>query len=303
MLFVIPVESIVQKLGGVILYDPEKNKIVKQYVHNKKWGGQRVGWRGGKLYQDMLIATDWTDLHYFDVKNWKYVKKFEKDSFNDLHYVEVFNDQLYVVNTGLDSVEIFTNPFEPQHVETIYMFERFPKFFKKRKLDKKGKYNDKFKIKPHVAHPNCIASNGKYMFVTCFQKWDRSETGEIVELNHGGKLTRRSYSCHDGNFYKDSFILSNTRKANLIFFDNINEAKLPYKTPSRTISLGQKGWWRGMVCTNGYIFVFASLYAKKKIPARMAVVRLQTGEVKRFVLPCLNDVYWDTVYQPNLYEV
>ena len=240
MLFVIPVESIVQNLGGVILYDPDKNEIVKQYVHDKKWRGQRVGWRGGKYFDHFLIATDWTDLHYFDVMNWKYIKSFKKREFNDLHYVEVFDSKLYVVNTGLDAIEIFENPLEPYHVQTIYMFDMFPKLFKKRDIDPNAQYNDMYKVKPHTAHPNCIASNGKYMFVTCFQKRERSETGEIVDIKSRAKLTRGPISCHDGDFYKGSFFASNTRKSNLIIFDNINDKKLPVKRPDQTIHLGAK---------------------------------------------------------------
>ena len=87
MLLLIPVESIVQNKGGVILYNPETNTIEKQYIHDKIW--TRTGWRGGKIYGDYLIATDWTDLHYFNYKKWKYEKSFVHNTFNDLHYVEI----------------------------------------------------------------------------------------------------------------------------------------------------------------------------------------------------------------------
>ena len=123
MLFILPVESIVQNKGGVIMYDPESNKIIKQYVHNKKWKF-RIGWRGGTLYGDTFIATDWTDLHYFDVKDWKYIKTFKKKSFNDLHCLRVWKDKLYVVNTGLDAIEIFNDPLNPKFEERIFVFVR-----------------------------------------------------------------------------------------------------------------------------------------------------------------------------------
>jgi hypothetical protein len=87
-----PVESIVQNKGGVIMYNPDSNKIMKQYVHDKKW--KRVGWRGGKIYGNHLIATDWNELHYFNIKKWKYDRSFQKNTFNDLHYVEIHKDKL-----------------------------------------------------------------------------------------------------------------------------------------------------------------------------------------------------------------
>ena len=88
MKLIIPVESIIQNKGGVILYDVDNNQILKQYVHKKKW--KRCGWRGGKLYGNFLIATDWSDLHYFNVRTWQHEKTFKKNTFNDLHYVDIF---------------------------------------------------------------------------------------------------------------------------------------------------------------------------------------------------------------------
>jgi hypothetical protein len=301
--FLIPVESIVQKKGGVIIYDPIENKILRQYIHDKEWGGRRIGWRGGKIYGDYLIATDWTDLHIFNWKEWKYVKTIKQTYFNDLHYVDVYDDKLYVVNTGLDSIEIFRNPLDPELHRTVYLFKRFKKMFKHREIDRSFSYNEQFKIKPHVAHPNCICHTGKHLFVTCFQKKPSSETGEIVCLKTGQKLTRRSYSCHDGDFYNGNFYLSNTRKAQLLIFKNVNDRKLPIENPDYTISFGKKGWWRGMVLHEGLVYVFASFYSNKKRTALMAVVNLKKKKtVKRVTMDVKDDIYWDTIYQPNLLE-
>ena len=123
MQFILPVESIVQNKGGVVLYDPESNKIIKQYVHNKQQQGIRVGWRGGKLYDQYLIVTDFTDLHYFNVKKWKYEKSFKKDTFSNLHYIGIYDDRLYVVNTGLQAIEIFKNPLDPKFEKLISLVD------------------------------------------------------------------------------------------------------------------------------------------------------------------------------------
>ena len=54
MKLIIPTESIFQKKGGLILYDPYKNEILDQYVHTKQ-SGNRVGWRGGVLFNNFFI--------------------------------------------------------------------------------------------------------------------------------------------------------------------------------------------------------------------------------------------------------
>jgi hypothetical protein len=301
MRLIIPVESVVQNLGGVILYDPINNKILKQYVHNKKW--KRVGWRGGKLHNDYLIATDWQDLHYFNIKTWKYKRKFQKKTFNDLHYVEVNNNKLYVVNTGLDAIEIFNTPMNPQFEDLIFLFKKNPKLFKQRDLDKNGIYSTKLKIKPHSAHPNCIAFDNGRILVNCFGKEQRHNTGEIIELNTGKKVMTKTFDCHDGIFYKNDFYLTRTRHSTILKIENLRNRSYPVKRPDRTYRIGGKGWWRGMVIHDDKAYVFASDgYRKKKTTTRMAIVDLKTGEKTSKKLPVINGVHWDTIYQPNIYE-
>lgn len=296
MKLIIPVESIIQNKGGVILYDVTTNRILKQYVHEKKW--KRCGWRGGKLYGNFLIATDWSDLHYFNIKTWEYKKTFKKNTFNDLHYVEIFDGQLYIVNTGLDAIEIFDSPMNPQFKEIIFLFDKNPKLFEKRKINLNHTYNLEMKVKPHIAHPNCITSNGKNIFVTCFGKNKKINSGEIIRLNSGEKCTKKNFDCHDGQFYNKKFYTTWTRHSQILEFDS-----LKYSMPSRRINIGSKGWWRGMVINDNIIYIFASDgYKRAKKTTRLAIINLKNQKKKIQKLPIVDGVYWDTIYQPNIYE-
>ena len=302
MQFILPVESIIQNKGGVILYDVGSNTILKQYVHDKQW--TRVGWRGGKLHGDYLIATDWTDLHYFNVKKWQYEKTFKKNTFNDLHYVEVHDGKLYIVNTGLDAIEIFNNPMDPKFEKMIFLFDQNPDIFKKRELNLDLKYNEMMKVKPHSCHPNCIAFDKKRILVTCFGKSQRFNSGEVVELNSGKCLFRgRRFDCHDGIFHGDDFYLTHTRHDTILYYRDLYNTKLPMQ-PTKRIKIGAgKGWWRGMVIVDDVIYVFASDgYRKKKTTIRMATVNRKTGERSKVKLPVVDGIHWDTIYQPNLYK-
>jgi hypothetical protein len=301
MQFVIPVESFVQNLGGVILYDPIENKILKQYVHDKKW--KRVGWRGGKVHGDYLIATDWQDLHYFNIKNWKYEKTFKKNTFNDLHYLEIYNGKLYVVNTGLDAIEIFNRPMRPQFEELIFLFDKNKKLFKNRQLKKNGVYNDKLKIKPHSAHPNCIAFDKKNILVNCFGKEQRNHTGEVIELKTGRRVIKKNFDCHDGIYYKNDYYLTRTRAATILKFKNLANKQFPVAKVDQVFRVGKKGWWRGMIIHDDIAYVFASDgYRRRKTTAKMATVNLKTGEKRTQKIPSLDNVHWETIYQPSIYE-
>lgn len=298
MKFIIPVESVTQRKGGVILYDVEKNEIIKQYVHDRVWK-YRVGWRGGIVYGDYLIATDWTDLHYFNHKTWTYERSFKKRSFNDLHYLKIHDDQLYVVNTGIDTIEIFNDPLHPKFVTAIKIFERNKKIFRQRVIDPKELYNTKFKVKPHAAHPNAICFGKKRCYVTCFEKDGRRNSGEIVSLN-GKRVVRSGFSCHDADIYKGDFYTTQTRQSRVLIFNNIEERNIPLNKPDKIFVIRRKGWWRGSIIHKGKLYVFASY--RRKNSALMCTMDLKNGKTKFNKLPIKEKVIWDTVYQPNLYE-
>ncbi len=302
MKLIIPVESIAQRKGGVILYDPNQNKILKQYVHEKKWKHARVGWRGGKVYGDYLIATDWTDLHYFNIRKWEYEKTFKKNTFNDLHYVEVYEDKLYIVNTGLDAIEIFKDPMNPRLKNMVFLFDR-NKIFKKRKINLNEAHNQKLKFKPHSAHPNCLAIEDDKIVVNCFGKEQRFNTGEVIRLGDGTRMVGKNFDCHDGIFYKGDYFLTRTRYSTILRFKNFMKRKYPVKGPDEVIKIGGKGWWRGMVIHKDIIYVFASDgYKRQKRTARIKIISLNGKQKSGHKLPVIDEIHWDTIYQPNVWE-
>lgn len=300
MKFVIPIESIIQNKGGVILYDPIKNKILKQYVHYKKW--KRSGWRGGILYGDHLIATDWQDLHYFHIPSWKYhSSSYTFSTFNDLHYLAIKDGLLYIVNTGIDAIEIFSNPINPEFQERIFIFDRIKKY-KKKNIDLSHMWNEEYKTHPHHCHPNCITLKDDYMFVTCFENETRDKrTGNIVELSLG-QVVVENRNCHDGNFYKNDFYFSGTRENKIYIIRNLLDRKWPIDV-DESIKIGKPGWWRGMIIHKDILYVFASYAYGEDQPCKMAVIDIKNKKVlgvKR--LPVHDGIKWDTVYQPLLLE-
>ena len=296
MRFIIPVESILQNKGGVILYDVEKNEIIKQYVHNKTW--KRTGWRGGVLFNDYLISTDWNDIHYFNIKDWKYERTFKFNLFNDLHYLAVKNNKLYVANTGLDSIEIFENPLKPKHIKTKFVFKCNP-CFKNRDIDTNIKWNEQYKTK-HSCHPNCISLKGGKIFITCFEDHTRKYyTGKIIELN-SGKVVLGNYNCHDGNFNKGNFYLTQTRQNKLLIINDILNRTWPISKPDKKINIGGNGWWRGMILKDNNVYIFSSYGYKNKRPASLSIINLDTQKSILQTIPKSDGIIWDTIYQPCL---
>lgn len=299
MRFVIPVDSMNQNKGGVILYDFNENRILKQYVHNKEW--DRVGWRGGILYNNRyLIATDWNEIHYFDIKEWKYLRSFTKNTFNDLHYLYIYDNRLYVVNTGIDAIEVFKDPLNPVFEELIFVFEQHNKFTN-RDIDLNYNYNQLLKVKPHTCHPNCVFVNRNLFFVTCFEDETREEgTGCVIDINTG-KIIVNNINCHDGIISNGNLYLSRTRSSEIIIIRNINSKKWPVnRNDINSIKIKQNGWWRGMSIYHGNIYLFASYGYGKTGTCKAIKVNLRSKKIRYKTLPVVDGYKWNAIYQPNL---
>ena len=97
--------------------------------------------------------------------------------------------------------------------------------------------------------------------------------------------------------------MTRTRYATLLKFKNLKNRTWPVGRPDQIFRIGKKGWWRGMVIHDDIAYVFASDgYRRKKTTAKMAIINLKTGEHNTKNLPFLDNVRWETIYQPNLYE-
>ena len=304
----VPVESTTHNKGGFVLYDANKNKIEEEYIHGGSEGFQkRLGWRGGILYEGKyLITTDWTHLHYFDIDQWKYIKSITYNTFNDLHYLQIIkNDEdhfLYIANTGIDAIEKVKNPLNPQNKETKFIFELNNRF-EKRNINLDNNWNKKYKVSPHVAHPNCISPFGKHIFITCFEDSSRrNNTGCIVDM-YTGKILLDKQNCHDGNIYNNNFYTVESRENKLLCINNFINKKWPVRIDEE-MKIANKGWWRGMVISKNKLYLFSSKnYKSGHGPAKIATCSLnnksKTWKVKKFPK---SSYEWENVYEPVLFE-
>lgn len=299
MKLIIPVESMSQNKGGVILFDCNRNSILNEYVHDREW--DRVGWRGGIIYKNYLIATDWNYLHFFDIKNWKHISSYTKNTFNDLHYLNLNRDKkLFVVNTGIDAIErLKINDDLSLTPEKIWFVFNRNKKFTKRDIDLSYNYNEHLKVKPHVTHPNCITFLNGHTFVTCFENETRKErTGCIVDLKTG-KIVLNNRNCHDGVIYRNNLYVSETRSNKVLVIKNVLGRKWPVE-PDEEIRLNSNGWWRGMTIFRSTLYLFASYGYGKSGSCKMAKIDLRTKETKVVRIPKYSNMEWNAIYQPNV---
>ena len=205
-------------------------------------GSDNMQFKAGSVYGDHFIVVTDTEVLFLNVNHFRVDKRITISSFNDLHYATVHNDSLYVVNTGLDIIQIIdSNGNIIEEVNTSYdpTWKRFDRTVDYRKVES---------TKPHNTHPNYVffLPDGS-RWITRFNQKDAicvDDPAKSIDLNvsegrpHDGKVIGDSiyFTITDGYIVVASAI---TLKKE----DIISLADLDNRKSIRNMGMG---WCRGI---------------------------------------------------------
>jgi len=86
--------------SDIIRYTPPNNLLVP------KKGFTGATWMGEPAKSHLLVCG-FSSLYRFSPPKWQLTGILHQPCMNDLHHVSVYNQKIYVVNTGLESIDIF----------------------------------------------------------------------------------------------------------------------------------------------------------------------------------------------------
>ncbi len=205
-------------------------------------GSRDMQFKAGSICDDRFIVVTDTEVLFINLNGFSVDKRISLPSFNDLHYATVHNNCLYVVNTGLDIIQLLDHDGNIiEEVNTSYdpTWKRFDRTVDYRKVES---------TKPHTIHPNYVffLPDGS-RWITRFFKKDAiciDDNARSIDLNvsegspHDGKVI--------GDFIyftiTDSYIVvvnANTLKREMI----INLLDLDSRRSIKKLDLG---WCRGI---------------------------------------------------------
>jgi hypothetical protein len=240
----------------------------------------------GQHSDNKLILPTGTEIVILNRDSWDVMQTISHPTFNDLHCVKVYRRKLYIVNTGLEIVQIFDlngNCHEEINVTNQNTWKRFNLNFD---------YRFVATTKPHLTHVNYIFFLDGEPWVTRFQQ------GDAVALNNFNRRINLSIKDsmgkpHDGLIKGDYIYFTLTdgfvvivNRISLIIEKVINLNKLL----NNDIQLG---WCRGIEVANGKLYVgFSQLryskfvnyghwikHRKHKLPAWICVIDLKDGSI------------------------
>lgn len=250
--------------GALILLDFETGETLRtfEYITPPPYFSPRNDMQltAGSICNDHFIVPTDTEILFINLRTFKLDKCITLPSFNDLHYATVYNNNIYVANTGLDMIQVLDfdgNTIEELNAVDEPTWNRFSKDTDYRKVES---------TKPHKAHCNFVffTPNGNRWITRLLQK-DAiciDDPSKVIDLNvsHGGP--------HDGRVIGDYIYFTITDGYIVVVNANtfIREYVLDLAAIHSKMSFGRPilGWCRGIEVNETNLFVGFTKLRKSK---------------------------------------
>ena len=124
--------------------------------------GRSLKFTGGCVYKGQWFQTTGTELVIYNLPDWSVDRVISHPSFNDLHGVTVIDDEIAVVNTGLEMIQFLDFSGEivrEANIASVPTWERFDRDFDYRRIGT---------TKPHEVHINhAFKIDGQWWVTRC----------------------------------------------------------------------------------------------------------------------------------------
>ena len=230
----------------------------------------------GKWYQ-----TSSTELVMYNVADWSVEKVFSHPSFHDLHGIAVTDDEMVIVNTGLEMLQFLNRDGEiirELNLASVPTWERF---------DRNTDYRRVISTKPHEIHVNhAVKIDGQWWATRCLKQ------DAINIVNPEDRIDIGVGNPHDG-IIRGDFIYFTTTNAHLVVA-NVATRKVEEIIDLNKLSRkgATFGWCRGLEVDGDEAFVgFTRLRpskwsgvfrtAKEIVKGRKRKTHIQRVNIKR----------------------
>lgn len=245
--------------------------------------------KAGHQYGEIFVVPSNCEILIYDLKNEAIKTCITHPSFTDLHHVVIRNDCLYVVNTGIEAIQIFN--MQGKLIDEYALVDN-PTW---KSLENNSDMRLIASTKPHYIHPNYVFFINGEPWVTRFQNKD------AVSLFNSSEKINLNYSNgrpHDGHIVGEFIYFTLTdgyvvviNKENKKLEELINLNEIHYKNKIL-------GWCRGVEILGEYAYVgFSGMrrskfveYAawavrgKERLPARVSQYNIHKKELSKEVL-------------------
>lgn len=281
------------------IYTPKLNHITapELCVDSKP----TIGFTTLSVHKQYIYVCTSTEVLVVDKITYEIVRIYSEKLFHDLHHVNVINNKIFVVNTGMDTVFEYDMNFKNRKIYHTLGNDPFHKFSPNENLNKI------VSTKPHETHTNNIFEIDGEPWIT------RMRLKEAVALHdHSKKMEIGVGRPHDG-IVKGDFIYFTTVNGYIVVFNKYTfrkEAQIELNSSSQRRNT-PLGWCRSLHVDDDCMYVgFTQLrttkfsenlgwlktmvqnrkITHKPLPTRIEKLSLNGDFISEFILPT-NEIY------------
>ena len=248
--------------AGIFEINFSKKTIVREYIENKAnkeiyVPEYTLSFRGGCIHRGSLMTCNHSEIVTLNINDFTITNRITNNNFNDLHCVQYFKGEKWVVSTGIDmaiklsgdnSVELF-----PVNGSASNVYNE--------KLDYRN-----ICTKPHGSHPNFLFATDDGVWATRFKERDAvllTDPDKTINVNverpHDGVVRGGSvfFTTVDGCVVESDIKTGNVIKVYDIKANN---------------SSAERGWCRGLCVEGDYLYVGFTVIRHSKNIERLSYV-------------------------------
>lgn len=238
-------------------------------------------------FNDKLYIADYNKFIIIDAIDYKTIRVVESGIFNDIHAISVTNNLIFITNTGLDSIEVYTIDGDFSYsLNLLNDNDRQARLLGSDTNIATDKYYDirshlrfgQWKLKDKFHINNFAIVDNKFILTSFTKK-------TLINISNGMEITPRlSSHIHDCLLYNDSLWITSvdgkiyTRSTNVDIVESFSEFVDLFEIGSLY------GWCRGLAFDNEnfYIGITQITYSvpKQRWNVNIPIERTKTGIIK-----------------------
>jgi len=224
--------------------------------------GFSVRFTGGCAWKGKWFQTTSTELVIFDLAHWSKERVISHSSFNDVHGVAIDDDEIAIVNTGLELIQFLDHRgkiVREVNVASQPTWERF---------DRNTDYRKVESTKPHEVHVNhAFKIDGQWWATRCLKS-------DAINLeNPNDRIEIPVGQPHDG-IVRGDFVYFTTTNGHVVIADVATRKVCEVIDVNELDPVaGLKGWCRGLEIEGDFAYVGFTRFRRSKWRETFRVVK------------------------------
>lgn len=223
----------------LLILDWDTKKVVKKINHISEPDALNPSlmFKGCEVDETHIRVVTNTEIVEYDIKTFDKTNVISDKTFNDLHAVKKIGDEIYVVNTGLEMLQVVDvngTVIREYNMTDTDTWSRFDKDFD---------YRHTGSTKPHESHINNVFEIDNEIFVTRLLQKDAADLSKksVFDVEVGNP--------HDGLLYENKVYFTTTN-GHVVVFDAKTKERLGVYDINQILEESHYkagGWCRGVL--------------------------------------------------------